>query len=183
MTPNAGCGAAWSDAGVIIPWTSWLQTGDTTIIEQNWEAMTKYLDAIEAANPDCLWKNDYGQPFGDWLSPEGKTDERADRHRLLGLRCDADARRWRTPPAARRTRRNTRGYSRRFAPRFKNSLCTTTDLWPAPTTAPSQFGVINNPNAKSQGGDTQTGYVLALHMNLLPENLRAAAAKRLVGQD
>jgi alpha-L-rhamnosidase len=44
---------------------------------------------------------------------------------------------------------------------------------------PSQFGVINNPNAKSAGGDTQTGYVLALHMNLLPQNLRAAAAKRL----
>ena len=42
------------------------------------------------------------------------------------------------------------------------------------------FGRINNPNAKSKGGDTQTGYVLALHMNLLPEKLRAAAAKRLV---
>ncbi len=40
--------------------------------------------------------------------------------------------------------------------------------------------MINNPNAKSQGGDTQTGYVLALHMNLLPGELRAAAAKRLV---
>ena len=26
---NMGTGAGWSDAGVIIPWTSWLQTGDT----------------------------------------------------------------------------------------------------------------------------------------------------------
>ena len=48
--------------------------------------------------------------------------------------------------------------------------------------SPSQFGVINNPNAKSEGGDTQTGYVLALHMNLLPAALRAAAAKRLVAK-
>jgi len=31
--------AGWSDAGVIIPWTSWLQTGDTSVIEQNWAAM------------------------------------------------------------------------------------------------------------------------------------------------
>ena len=46
--------------------------------------------------------------------------------------------------------------------------------------SPSPFGQINNPNAKSKGGDTQTGYVLALHMNLVPENLRAAAAKKLV---
>jgi alpha-L-rhamnosidase len=45
---------------------------------------------------------------------------------------------------------------------------------------PSPFGVINNPNAKSNGGDTQTGYVLALHMNLLPENLRSKAAQKLV---
>ncbi len=44
---------------------------------------------------------------------------------------------------------------------------------------PSPFGQINNPNAKSKGGDTQTGYVLALHMNLVPENLRAAVAKKL----
>jgi alpha-L-rhamnosidase len=46
----------------------------------------------------------------------------------------------------------------------------------------SPFGAINNPNAKSNGGDTQTGYVLALHMNLLPKELRAAAAKKLVAK-
>ena len=42
---------------------------------------------------------------------------------------------------------------------------------------PSPFGQINNPERQEQGGDTQTGYVLALHMNLLPDALRAAAAK------
>ena len=52
IQPNPGSGAGWSDAGVIIPWTSWLQTGDTRVIEQNWDAMEKYLAAIEAANPD-----------------------------------------------------------------------------------------------------------------------------------
>jgi alpha-L-rhamnosidase len=45
---------------------------------------------------------------------------------------------------------------------------------------PSPFGQINNPEAKSKGGDTQTGYVLTLHMKLVPENLRAAAATKLV---
>ena len=31
VTESAGSGQpGWSDAGVIIPWTSWLQTGDTT---------------------------------------------------------------------------------------------------------------------------------------------------------
>jgi alpha-L-rhamnosidase len=46
--------------------------------------------------------------------------------------------------------------------------------------SPSPFGAIDNPNAKSRGSDTQTGYVLALHMNLIPENLRATVAQRLV---
>ncbi len=56
MQQSSGSGAGWSDAGVIIPWTSWLQTGDTSMIEENWAAMEKYLNAIEAANPDGLWK-------------------------------------------------------------------------------------------------------------------------------
>jgi alpha-L-rhamnosidase len=60
LAPEHGHGAGWSDAGVIIPWTSWLQTGDTSIIDQNWAAMEKYLDAIDAANPDGLWKNEAG---------------------------------------------------------------------------------------------------------------------------
>jgi hypothetical protein len=40
--------------------------------------------------------------------------------------------------------------------------------------------VVNNPNAKANNGDTQTGYVLALHMNMIPDNLRTAAAQKLV---
>ena len=67
-------GAGWSDAGVVIPWTSWVQTGDTLVIEQNWAAMQKYLNAIAAANPDWLWAHENGNNFGDWLAPEGKTD-------------------------------------------------------------------------------------------------------------
>jgi alpha-L-rhamnosidase len=46
--------------------------------------------------------------------------------------------------------------------------------------SPSSFGALNNPNAKAKNGDTQTGYVLALHMNLVPDGLRSAAAQKLV---
>ena len=74
-TPNPGFAAGWSDAGVIIPWTAWLQSGDTRVAEQNWDAMEKYLAAIQAANPGYLWRTGYGIPFGDWLSPEGPTLE------------------------------------------------------------------------------------------------------------
>ena len=59
----------------IIPWTSWLQTGDTSVIDEKSQAMRKYVDAIDARNPDGIWHNDSGIPFGDWLSLEGRTLE------------------------------------------------------------------------------------------------------------
>ncbi len=134
VTPYAGSGAGWSDAGVIIPWTSWLQTGDTAIVEQNWDAMEKYLNAILAVNPDYLWKNEYGQPFGDWLSPEGKTDEVLIAtaywaYDLTLMRQMAHA------PAGHRTRKSTRSYLKRSARPSKSSLCMTMASSPAQTTA------------------------------------------------
>jgi alpha-L-rhamnosidase len=171
--------AGWSDAGVIVPWTTWLQTGDTMIIEQNWAAMTKYLDAIAADNPEFLWKNNYGDPFGDWLSPEGKTDEV-----LIATAYWAyDATLMREMAHATGRTEEEQKYAELFEKiraAFQKQFVHADGFIPGADNSPSQFGVINNPNAKSRGGDTQTGYVLALHMNLLPDSLRAAAAKRLV---
>jgi alpha-L-rhamnosidase len=181
VTPFAGAAAAWSDAGVIVPWTSWLQTGDTSIIEQNWAAMTRYLDAIAAANPDFLWENEYGQPFGDWLSPEGKTDER-----LLATAYWAwDVTLMREMALATGRTAEAVKYAALFEKiraAFQKQFVRADGFVAGADNSPSQFGAINNPNAKSEGGDTQTGYVLALHMNLLPEALHAAAAKRLVAK-
>ena len=179
VTPNAGWAAAWSDAGVIVPWTSWLQTGDTTIIEQNWKAMTKYLDAIAAENSDFLWKNDYGQPFGDWLSPEGKTNEI-----LIATAYWAyDATLMQQMARATNRTAEAEKYAQLFEKirtAFQKQFVRSDGFIAGADNSPSQFGVINNPSAKSSGGDTQTGYVLTLHMNLLPDSLRGAAAKRLV---
>ena len=89
--PNPGYGTGWSDAGVIIPWTSWIQTGDKHVIEENWAGMEKYLAAIQAANPDYLWKKNYGIPFAR-LAFAGRRDAgRPDRDGILGLRRYADA--------------------------------------------------------------------------------------------
>jgi alpha-L-rhamnosidase len=176
--PNMGHGAGWSDAGVIIPWTSWLQTGDTRVIEQNWAAMEKYVGAIDAANPDGLWKKDAGIPFGDWLSPEGKTD--------FGLIATAQ---WAYDVTLMREMARASGRAAdeaKYAALFEKIRAAYDKEYVhddgfvagADNTA-SEFGVINNPNAKSKGGDTQTGYVLTLHMNLVPDALRAKVAKHL----
>ncbi|HEY3628352.1 MAG TPA: family 78 glycoside hydrolase catalytic domain [Terracidiphilus sp.] len=175
----SGSGAGWSDAGVIIPWTSWLQTGDTSIIEQNWEGMQKYLAAIEEANPDGLWKKLSGTPFGDWLSPEGKTDQV-----LVATAYWAyDVTLMQQMAHAISDSPDEQHYKELFGKirdAFQKTFVHEDGFIAGADNTPSPFGQINNPNAKSKGGDTQTGYVLALHMNLLPEKLRAAAVQKLV---
>lgn len=53
--------SGWSDAGIIIPWVLYQQTGDTTVIEKNFAQMDKYMDYVGA--------NGYNNGlFGDWLA-------------------------------------------------------------------------------------------------------------------
>jgi alpha-L-rhamnosidase len=178
-TSSSQSGAGWSDAGVIIPWTSWIQTGDTAIVQQNWEAMTKYLAAIEAANPDFLWKKNAGIPFGDWLSPEGPTK--------FPLVATAS---WAYDVTLMQQMAHALGKAddeAKYAQLFQNIKTAFTKEFvhddgfvAGADPGPSPFGVINNPDAVAKSGDTQAGYVLALHMNLVPDNLRPAVAKKLV---
>jgi len=65
----------WGDAGVIIPWTTWLQYRDRAVIEKNWEAMQRWMDFIQSHNPDFLRKKGVGPNFADWLAPDEHTDK------------------------------------------------------------------------------------------------------------
>ena len=176
--PHMGTGAAWSDAGVIIPWTSWIQTGDTMVIDQNWQAMRKYVDAIDESNPDGIWHNNSGTPFGDWLSLEGRTKE--DIVATAYWAYDVEMMRQMAHATGRTDEEEHYAYlEKKIRDAFEKKFVEAGAYVPGADNSPSPFGDINNPNAKSKAGDTQTGYVLALHMNLLPENLRGAAADRL----
>jgi alpha-L-rhamnosidase len=65
----------WGDAGVIIPWTTWVQYGDTTIIKEHWAAMQRWMEFIQSRNPDFLRKKGVGPNFADWLAPDEHTDK------------------------------------------------------------------------------------------------------------
>ena len=56
----------WSDAGVIVPYTLWRQSGDTAVVKANWEAMSRFMALLD--------RTDYVTPPGesqcaDWLAP------------------------------------------------------------------------------------------------------------------
>lgn len=79
--------AGWGDAIVMVPWELYLATRDTHILEENWEAMKRWLGFVRttaesnrhpdraAANPapapheQYLW--DTGFHWGEWMEPDG----------------------------------------------------------------------------------------------------------------
>ncbi len=179
-TPNPGFGAGWSDAGIVIPWTSWLQSGDTRTIEQNWDGMEKYLAAIQAESTDYIWRKS-GIPFGDWLSPEGPTKQTL----VATAYWVYDVTLMKQMAHALGRTDDEKKYSDLFdniKTAFNAAFVHADGTIDGADNGPSPFGQINNPNAKARGGDTQTGYVLALHMRLVPDSLRSAVAAKLVAK-
>ncbi|HKT46526.1 MAG TPA: family 78 glycoside hydrolase catalytic domain [Candidatus Acidoferrales bacterium] len=177
-TPHPGYGTGWSDAGVIVPWTSWIQTGNREVIEENWEAMEKYLGAIEKENPDHLWRKNYGIPFADWLAPEGVTpvDLIATAYwaydvDLMGQMAHATGR----TAEEQRYKQLFEEVRAAFDKAYVHS-----DGWVGGVPPQPVFASGTERKLSNEPVETQTGYVLALHMKLLPEELRAAAAQLLV---
>lgn len=64
------CG--WSDAGVIIPWVVYQETGDTRLIEEGYEQMDLYMASVNS-EPDMTDESSgYNSVmFGDWLAYSG----------------------------------------------------------------------------------------------------------------
>ena len=62
----------WADAGIIVPWTIWKQFGDNQMVEENWEAMEKYMNLINDTKYDhnALVSDNGNYQWADWLSYE-----------------------------------------------------------------------------------------------------------------
>jgi alpha-L-rhamnosidase len=65
----------WGDAGVIVPWTTWVQYGDTQLINRSWDSMQRWMQFIQDQNPNYLRKKGVGPNFADWLAPDEHTDK------------------------------------------------------------------------------------------------------------
>lgn len=62
----------WADAGIIVPWTIWKQFGDTQIVDDNWEAMNRFMTHIYETKYDhmTLCGENHNYQWADWLSYE-----------------------------------------------------------------------------------------------------------------
>ena len=62
----------WSDAGVMLPYIAYQRYADRSVIDENWDAMVRYVEGVLKDNPDGLWINRRGLDLGDWLSLDAK---------------------------------------------------------------------------------------------------------------
>ncbi len=62
----------WADAGIIVPWTVWKQFADTSIIDENWDSMNRFMQHINETryNHQSLAAENGNYQWADWLSYE-----------------------------------------------------------------------------------------------------------------
>ena len=63
----------WGDAGVLVPYATWLQYGDLAVVRRSWPAMQRWMDFILTTNSDFIRDKQLGMNYADWLAPDPHT--------------------------------------------------------------------------------------------------------------
>jgi len=154
-------GPAWADAVVICPWTIYLCYGDTQLLERHYDSMARFVDYLVRSSAGLIRAHPDVDPwggFGDWLSINAETPKD-----LIGTAFLA--------------------YSARLMGRIAAALGKTDDAQRYGQLFQDVRRAFIHRFVTADGlvfGGTQTAYVLALHFDLLPEELRPKAAQALV---
>lgn len=160
---------AWGDAGVFVPWCAYQNYGDRRMIEQHFESARRWVDWIHENNADLLWGDKRGNDYGDWLN--------ADTLKLEGWPETGAA----MPKQAFATAFSAR--STQIVSKMAAVIGREEEAQHYASLADDVRAAFNRAYVDPEGrvaGDTQAGYAIALHFNLLPEELRAAAARYMV---
>ena len=148
--------ADWGDAGVIVPWTVYQMYGDTRILEENYESMSLYMTWLAAQSGDGYTYNGAGTDMGDWLAYTTTTE------RYVSVCYYAYVAQLMTEIASALGNTND---SIAYASLYENIK------------EEFQTRYVNDNGLLTE--DTQCAYLLALKINLLPEDAYDAAVERL----
>lgn len=167
---DRGGSSAWADAATIVPWNVYEFYGDIGILEQQYESMRAWVDTIkqldESSGGRRLWTD--GTHFGDWLALDGD---------------DPDPRRGGTPEDFIASAFYC--YSARLVARAASVL--------GKKEQADAYGRLSEEVKAAIGQEyftptgrlavpTQTGYVLALFMDLVPEAHRARVKRDFIAR-
>ncbi len=162
---TAGGSAGWADAATIIPWNVYLAYGDKKVLEDQYESMKLWVSFMQANSTNDLWNK--GFHFGDWLfyrpfdDNDGRsavTDKYLIAQTFFANSVDLVIK---TATLLRKTE---------DAAKYKELLTKVKKAF---------LKEYVTPNGRLVSS-TQTAYVLALHFDMLPEEMRKQAAEYLV---
>lgn len=159
---------AWGDAGAFVPWCVYRNYGDKRMLAEHFESARRWIDWIHESNPDLLWKNMRGNDYGDWLN--------ADTLQLEGWPASGAA----MPKEVFATAFFAR--STEMVAQMAEVIGRDKEARQYKSLAAEIRAAFNRAYVSPDGriaGDTQAGYAIALHFDLLPEELRPAAAEHM----
>ena len=152
---------AWADAGIICPWTIYLCYGDTRILETHYDAMAKWVEFMEKTSTGLIRPSD---GYGDWLATDAPSAGRAPTpQELIGTAYFA--------------------HCARIMARVAEILDKGDEAAKFAKLADAVKAAFNREFVTPAGrvvGSTQTGYLLALAFDLLPEESRTAGEQYLL---
>ncbi|ROR72405.1 glycoside hydrolase family 78 protein [Bogoriella caseilytica] len=156
-------GAAWGDVATFTPLTLHERFGDSGILDRQFESARRWVDLLDRlAGEDHLW--DTGFQLGDWLDPaappQDPADAQTDRYLVATAYFAASARN--VAVMARILGREEAAHYSALAEAVRLAF----------------VGKYVRPDGR-MASDAQTAYALALRFNLLPQEQRAAAGRRL----
>src|SRR5690606_614689 len=155
--------SGWADAATIVPWTMYLVYGDRRILEEQYPSMRAWVEYIRARSPNDLWT--VGWHSGDWLAYSTTSSD------YPGATTGKDL------------------IATAFYAHSTNLLARTAAILGKTEDAETYAALFERIKvafnhefvtpAGRVGEATQTAYALALRFNLLAEEHRADAARRL----
>lgn len=185
MPPSGSAG--WGDAIVMIPWELYQSTGSLRPLEENYDAMVRWVEryarlAAEHRAPNRVgppapherFLVDTGYHWGEWLEPAGEGDGVADPMQLM-VELTTTPRAWVATAYFEHSSRLLAAVAlllghTQDASRFLDYADGALDAWRTEYMSDAQLLVP----------DAQATYVRALEFDLVPDDRRAQTADRLV---
>jgi alpha-L-rhamnosidase len=159
----------WGDAGLVVPWRMWEHYGDRRELAESFEPARRWVEFIRSNNPDLLWKKRRGNDYGDWLNSDTFVYEGFPRK---GGQVPKEV--FATMMFA---------YATDLLSRMASVLGKDDEAKEYAALFGDIKDALNKAYVEENGriqGDTQAGYALALHFDLLPESKRRLAVKHML---
>lgn len=153
--------AGWGDAAAIIPYVTWLHTGDRRLLEENFDTIQRWVEAQARDFPDGIRLST--RSYGDWLAPGFKAAEAPTPYPLIATAYYA----------------HVTDLAGRIAAELGRAAAAERDraLFAQIRAAFRREFIADDGRLAS---DEQTAYLLALGFNLVPDDLREKATAQLV---